>query len=57
MGWLEGHGDNTTTFGGHLLFNDCALRQLQWWKEANRAGWGAAQITEDGHLQYAWYGL
>ena len=54
--WLEGHGDSTTTFGGHLVFTDGALRQLQWWKEATRAGWGVAQITEDGHLQYACYG-
>ena len=52
--WHRGGSKNT--FGGTRVYTDGALKQLQWWKDANRAGWGVAQVLEDGTLEYGCYG-
>ena len=49
-------GVNNSTFEGTRVYTDGALRQFQWWKEANRAGWGVAQVLENGDMEHGCYG-
>ena len=49
-------GVENGTFMRTRVYTDGALRQYQWWKEANRAGWGIAQVSEDGNLELGCYG-
>ena len=45
-------GVGNYTFEGTRVYTDGALRQFQWWKEANRADCGIAQVFENGNIEH-----
>ena len=49
-------GSNTGTFEGTTVYTDAPLWQFHWWKEASRAGWGIAQVFENGDIEHGCYG-